>query len=137
TLYSFTHKTFLEYFTALHIVRNNSTPEDLWRFLRPKISRRSWDVVAQLAVQILDEKAEGGSEKVLLRLLREAPKRKANGGVYLSFAARCLGFILPRPSVTRSLVQVCVDWMVTSGSDRPMTEHSFVRIGVHNREIMD
>ena len=36
-IYQFTHRTFLEYFTAVYLVRNNRSPEDLTRRLSPHI----------------------------------------------------------------------------------------------------
>ena len=50
-LYQFTHRTFLEYFTASYTVRVNKTPNDLLKVLVPRIKKSEWDVVAQLAFQ--------------------------------------------------------------------------------------
>ena len=107
-LYKFTHKTFLEYFTAANIVRNNNTPEKLWNLLSPKIAERSWDVVAQLAFQMLHEQVEGASDELLELLLRDAQKKKQSRWAYLSFGARCLQFIYPSPKTIRALTQAAV-----------------------------
>jgi hypothetical protein len=109
TLYKFTHKTFLEYFTATHIVRNNNTPEKLWALLRPKIAERAWDVVAQLAFQMLHEQVEGASDKLLSLLLQDA---QTYSWPYLLFGARCLQFIFPSPKTIRALTQASVRTVV-------------------------
>lgn len=111
-LYRFTHKTFLEYFTAAHIVRNNNTPEKLWKLLRPKIAERAWDVVAQLAFQMLHEQVEGASDDLLMLLLQDAKKKKTNRWSYLSFGARCLQFLYPSPKTIRALTEASVRCVV-------------------------
>ena len=50
-LYQFTHRTFLEYFTADYLVRTHATTDDLLEMLLPRIENREWDIVAQLAFQ--------------------------------------------------------------------------------------
>lgn len=108
SLYKFTHKTFLEYFTAANIVRNNNTPEKLWDLLGPKVDQRAWDVVAQLAFQMLHEQVEGASDELLILLLRNAQKKKTTRWPYLSFGARCLQFIYPSPKTIRELTEAAV-----------------------------
>ena len=67
-LYQFTHRTFLEYFTAAHLVRINSTPNKLREILFPKIAKREWDVVAQLAFQIQNRNVESAADELLTYL---------------------------------------------------------------------
>jgi hypothetical protein len=107
-LYKFTHKTFLEYFTALNIVRNNNTPEKLWNLLGPKIAKRSWDVVVQLAFQILHEQVENASNEILMILIEVSQKEKASRWEYLSFGARCLRFIYPSPKSIHVLTEAAI-----------------------------
>ena len=71
-IYNFTHKTFLEYFTAVYIIRTHNEPKELWSILQPKIVDRSWDVVAQLCFQMLHEQVEGASNILLDILLRDS-----------------------------------------------------------------
>jgi NACHT domain len=114
SLYQFTHRTFLEYFTAAHIVRTNPTPADLLRTLVAKIERREWDVVAQLAFQLQNKQLEGAGNDLLTALVTHA---KQVGGEQawntLSFAARCLEFIVPSPRVTREIVSACIERTVS------------------------
>ena len=116
-LYKFTHKTFLEYFTAADIVRNNNSPEKLWTLLGPKIAGRSWDVVAQLAFQMLHEQVEGASDELSMLLLQDSEKNKQNRWSYLSFGARCLQFIYPSPKTIRALTEASVRCVIEGGLD--------------------
>lgn len=111
-IYKFTHKTFLEYFAANYIVRNNNTPEKFWNLLSPQIGQRAWDVVAQLAFQILHEQVEGASDAVLTLLLEHARHEEKTRWQYLSFGARCLQFIPFSPKMVRALTEDCVVCMI-------------------------
>lgn len=114
SLYQFTHRTFLEFFAAAHIVRNNHSPEKLSKLLLPKIHKREWDIVAQLSFQRLDREVEGASDELLLELINKfrnsTDKDKWN---YLSFAVRCLEFMIPSTKTTRIItteyVTSCID----------------------------
>jgi len=124
-LYKFTHKTFLEYFTAAHIVHNNNTPEKLWALLRPKIAERAWDVVAQLAFQMLHEQVEGASDELLNLLLQDAEREKKEIWAFLSFGTRCLQFIFPSPKTIRALTEASVRTLVEVPSSYHRTEPFF------------
>ena len=108
-LYQFTHRTFLEYFTAAHLVRTNPTPDRLISVLMPRIEAREWDVVAQLAFQLQNKQVEGAADDLLLALLRRSA---AVGGPkvwhLLSFAARSLEFLVPTPKTTREIALACL-----------------------------
>jgi hypothetical protein len=65
-LYQFTHRTFLEYFTALYLFRTQETAKELAEFLLPKIAKKEWDVVAQLAFQIKSKNSEGAGDNFIL-----------------------------------------------------------------------
>ena len=107
-LYQFTHQTFLEYFTAAYLVRTNPTPETLSNVLLPRIAKREWDVVAQLAIQLQSKNLEGAAEELLATLLNKAPEFEENSKWnILSFAARCLGFLVPSPQTTREVTLAC------------------------------
>lgn len=134
-LYKFTHKTFLEYFTAVYIVRNNNTPEKLWALLSSKIAERAWDVVAQLAFQMLHEQVEGGSDELLEMLIGTAQKKKGNCWQYLSFGARCLQFIHPSPKTIRSLTSASIKFVIED-SLLPRREPDLYSRGGRYRELM-
>jgi len=115
-LYQFTHRTFLEYFTAGHVVRNYASPQNLGEFLLPKIARREWDVVSRLAFQILNKNVEGGADNLLSMLVEGVRTNKGKGGWnLLSFAVRCLEFIVPSPKFTREITTVCLEYALDWG----------------------
>lgn len=108
-LYQFTHRTFLEYFTADHLVRTQSTPQALLGSLRQRIERREWDVVAQLAFQLLNRHVEGAGDALIGGLLKGCARATTvRAQNRLSFASRCLEFMVPRPALTRDIVGTVV-----------------------------
>ncbi len=116
SLYLFTHRTFLEYFSGAYLARTNETAESLSSALLPRIAKREWDVVAQLAFQIKAKNSEGAGDR-LLRFLLE-PYQHGTAKVewnFLSFAARCLEFMVPSPPIVRELVESClqsyIEWV--------------------------
>jgi hypothetical protein len=110
-LYQFTHRTFLEYFTAAHLVRTNPTPQDLLSVLTPRIAKREWDVVAQLAFQLQNKQVEGAADHLLRSLLEQSDSATNTRSSFLSFAARSLEFLVPSPKITRSVAQACLDYV--------------------------
>jgi hypothetical protein len=114
-LYQFTHRTFLEYFSAGYLARTRSTPEKLTAVLFPHIERREWDVVAQLAFQIQSRNVEDAADS-LLSLVLERGYRTTVSGRRLAlwhFAVRCLEFIVPSPQ----LIEKCVSVTLVASSD--------------------
>ena len=122
-LYQFTHRTFLEYFTAQYLARTYYTPERLQEVLLPRITNREWDIVAQLAVQIQSDTAAGAGDDFLSALVRQAEvNTDEKGWNLLSFAARCLQFIVPsasvRADITAAGLKRCIDWSSAQQSKR-------------------
>ena len=103
--YGFTHRTFLEYFSASQLVRLHTSADRLFDVLRDRLIARQWDVVAQLALQILGRTVEDGSDDFLSLTIEAAntaePLAKAN---LVLFASKALQFIVPRPDVLRSII---------------------------------
>jgi NACHT domain len=85
-LYGFTHATFLEYFAALQLVRQEETIDATWQALRPRVGDASWSVVSELAVQILDRNSHGGVNRFVGHLIGDDVK--ATEAVRLGFAVR-------------------------------------------------
>lgn len=104
-LFQFTHRTFLEYFTACHLVSIHPTPDPLANFLKDRISRREWDVVAQLAFQIQSKRVQGAADRLLGLLLRQPSPDTSSRWNSLSFAERSLEFLVPSPKVRREIAQ--------------------------------
>ena len=109
-LYQFVHNTFLEYFTATHLVRICRSPEQLAEVLLPRIAKQEWDVVAQLAIQKQDENIDEAADELLAALVEKASQAEGEERWnLLYFAARCLGFIVPSPKVTQEITTACVE----------------------------
>jgi hypothetical protein len=104
-VYGFAHRTFLEYFAAEHLVRHNPLPEQVWALLADRIGSASWEVVGQLAMQLLDRNLDAGADRLLSTALDsigelDAERRSA----VLSFAARALQHVTPSPPVVTRIV---------------------------------
>jgi hypothetical protein len=108
-LYQFTHRTFLEYFTADELVRLNAKAEDLHDALIERITGRSWDVVCQLAFQLTAQRSM--SHDILMDLLcRDAHKADLQPKLnILSFLARTMDLLYPTPPARRRAVRYCVE----------------------------
>jgi hypothetical protein len=104
-LYQFTHRTFLEYFTAHYLFRTNPRPTDLLKVLLPRIAKREWDVVAQLAFHIASREVEGASDSLISGLLSASGVDSASSFNLLTFACRCMEFVACSPKVCRQVVR--------------------------------
>ena len=118
-LYQFTHRTFLEYFTACYLVRMYRTPDGLAEVLLPKIAKQEWDVVAQLAFQLQNKTIEDAGDELLSILIEQADKTQEDEAWnLLYFAARCLDFMVPSPRVTRQITTACIKCFIGSELER-------------------
>ncbi|MDN3025766.1 NACHT domain-containing protein [Streptomyces sp. S.PB5] len=113
SLYTFTHRTFLEYFAAAQLAGLSDTPEALARRLASRVARQQWDVVGQLAVQMKDRATVDGAERVFTALLDERRRRSTAGrGNVLAFLARCLSCVDPPPRIVRRLTREAVEHLL-------------------------
>ena len=120
-MYSFTHRTFLEYFAAAHLAFESDTPERLARALAPRVARHEWEVVGELAVQIKDRVSSRGAERIYAVLLDERRRRSPAGrGGVLQFLARCLRSVNPPPHTTRALTRQILDHLFGGNPDQPI-----------------
>ncbi len=114
-LYQFTHRTFLEFFAAEHLVRTQATPAELGDVLRPRIEAGEWDVVAQLAFQLQDDNIDGAADELLTSLLEGLEDEEAADAA-LGFAARSLAFLVPRRQTCRAVsgavIRRTLEWLV-------------------------
>ena len=141
-LYQFTHRTFLEFFAAEHLVRTCRTPDDLANVLRPHIAAGEWDVVAQLAYQLQDDNIDGAADELLSDLLREADGEQ--GDVLLNFAARSLAFLVPRRDICREVARAVTrrtfEWLLedsSPGDDSDLPRESHAALTTVDRENFD
>lgn len=135
--FQFTHRTFLEYFTAAHLVRTNPTPEQLVKVLSPRIAAREWDVVAQLACQIQSKQTEGACNVILEKLLHFSKyKRRSvvSQGNLLSFACRALQFLIPSPAIAKKVILSGLNYFMNLAQDG-LTRSAKVRSRNYRRRI--
>lgn len=112
-LFTFTHRTFMEYFAAYHLTRVNITPEKLARTLLPRVAKQEWEVVAQLAVQIKEKSVDQGSELVLTEMLAERRRRSLSGrSNILQFIAECLSFCNVSPKFIKKFTLECLQMLI-------------------------
>ena len=108
-LYSFTHRTFLEYFAAAHLAYGNDTPELLANAIADHVARSEWLLVAEIAVQIKDRTCDDGAKRVFAALFNELRSRshEERDGV-LRFLALCLRSVDPSPQRVRELARLII-----------------------------
>jgi hypothetical protein len=105
-LYQFTHRTFLEYFTAEYLVGSCRGPENLGAILLPYIEKREWDTVSQLAYQMQAKLYKEAADDLLDGLLQRSSlsaDRKKSLNLIL-FAIRSLAIIHPKLEVRKRVV---------------------------------
>ncbi len=96
-------------------MRTNPSPLTLAETLFPRIERQEWDVVAQLAFQLLDKYNEGAGDELIGRLLAAGADRRRTRDVrtnYLTFAVRTLGFLVPNSSLSRRVGSTAIEFLV-------------------------
>lgn len=123
-LYGFTHRTFLEYFTAWHLAVTADSAEDLARTLASCITFPAWAVVSELAVKIKSDMSDRGSDRIYAALLDaarapadpDAASAASNRAPLLCFLATCLPSARPAPSTVRALTRAALDYATGRGS---------------------
>lgn len=109
-LYTFTHRTFLEYFASVQLASQHDTPEQLAHELVPRIARQEWEVVAQLALQVKDRAIDRGADRFYGALLGERRRRSYDSQEnILAFLCTCLSFVSISNSLARLLARRAVD----------------------------
>ena len=105
-LYSFTHRTFLEYFAAWQLAATSDTPEDLADRLITSIRSSGWEVVGELVIQIKDRSTDQGADRAYERIL--ARTEHADDQVrrlFIKLLTRWLPGMSVSPAVARRVTQ--------------------------------
>jgi hypothetical protein len=118
-LYQFTHRTFLEYFTAVHLVRTHPTAGELGALLRPRVLNSEWEMVSQLAVHIQDRQVDHAGDSFLGDVLDAAIGDGASAAIAgVGFVARALDGLVPRPATSRRAAAETVRLVLELGRER-------------------
>lgn len=140
-LFEFTHRTFLEYFTARSLTRAASTPRDFAHAMVHRIARAEMDVVAQIAFQLIDVDRADAADEMLQVLLdvSQGLSRDERWNVE-SFAARSLAFLVPSPKVagilTQRIAEHCARWIwQPSERSEPTPAHAVAQLTRAGREV--
>jgi NACHT domain len=118
-LYSFTHRTFLEYFAAAHLAYRYDTPEELAGELAPHLARDEWEVLGELAIQIKDHISDRGAERVYAALLTECSHHYSNkaSALILQFLGRRLQSADPPSKIVRMLTRQVLDHLFSGDTN--------------------
>ena len=107
-IYQFTHRTFMEYFTALYIVRNLRIPERIFEILGPHILASDWGLVPLLTVQILARRFDDAADDIVLEVITLASSHQEAEEQTAMFLGEILRNI-PLGSAARVLIKEYAD----------------------------
>jgi hypothetical protein len=107
-IYQFTHRTFMEYFTALYIVRNHRIPERIFEVLGPHILALDWGLVPLLTVQILARRFDDAADDIVLEIITLASSNQKAEEQAVVFLVEMLRNI-PLGSAARQLIKEYAD----------------------------
>lgn len=117
-MYAFTHRTFMEYYAALYLVRTHQDTGEFFEAVVGQIHSATSAVVAELAVHEFDTRTDSGTE-VIERLLDLAEQcvDPVELERLIGFAARCMGFVNPREATVGRLVAAATSLAIGSPRD--------------------
>jgi predicted NACHT family NTPase len=89
-LYSFTHRTFLEYFAASQLAFESDSPEELARSLVLNIDDSKWETVAEISINIKASTSINGAQRVIAALLDNGDHGTEEERIkIINFARKC------------------------------------------------
>lgn len=139
-LYTFTHRTFLEYFTAAYIAILNDTPEELARVIAPHVANQEWEIVAELAVQKKDQTSDLGAERVIKWLLANNHQYSVEGRCnVLQFVTLCLNSIDLPPRLVREVTREDMKHLLAGSlttEDYYLPMASLLSVGGDSRQVI-
>ncbi|MFD3406771.1 NACHT domain-containing protein [Kribbella sp. NPDC058693] len=123
-IFAFTHRTFLEYFAAVELVRRAGGPKELLAKLAPHLEIAEWEVIGEVSVAVLDSFQHRGAERFVLELCRRAGQSTQKRRYMLTaFALRLreFGLLTPR-AVERLTSQVLRTYLQSQNPGRDYRE---------------
>ncbi|MGW6933034.1 NACHT domain-containing protein [Lentzea sp. NPDC054927] len=95
-LLGFTHRAFLEFLAASHVLRTHDSAAEIWAALRPNVD--GWGAMPQIALQLYDRDFTDGIDSLLQLANRDYADR---------FAANALSHAHLRPALTETITHLC------------------------------
>jgi hypothetical protein len=115
--FSFTHRSFLEYFAAQHLVRTNLSPADLAEKLLPYILSAPSEILAQVCLNLVSQTTATGGSAVILELLRISRKlTPSNTFTLLQFLVNCADSIPMNRKALSALLSLLLDTISYPGA---------------------
>ena len=133
-LYQFTHRTFLEYFTAVHLVGTTQTVSELLDLILPRIERGEWELVARMAFQIKARQTFTATEELLTKTISRASALNPTlSGRLLSFAIGTLEALVPPIELTNEIAEEVTTAAILSVvlANEPLTRIPIMAIGTN------
>jgi hypothetical protein len=115
--YHFTHRTFLEYFTASHIVRRHMVTERIMPLLEGPIKTLAWGLVPLLVFQILARNFDDEADRAVAHLL-SSPTDNASRGRVVRFLVDVIRNIPLQPATVTAIVEKAAEFATDPGADR-------------------
>jgi hypothetical protein len=109
--YQFTHRTFLEFFTAEYLTFVHESAGELGNSLSPRILRGEWDMVARMAFALKARETRGAAERLMASITGLVGSTEVGAGLAMAFGARLLRMVAPHSSAVRSFVSACVSYL--------------------------
>lgn len=136
-LYGFTHRTFLEFFCAEHLVRQNRNPAILYRAIEPRLNDARWHSVTEIAAQLIDRGIEDGANTLLDAALRSVIDLPTNQQLdTLSYCARVLDLVPIASQLVNRIVFGCVAAAGLTPAQRKQASGKLVS-GLADRPLAD
>ena len=113
-LFQFSHRTFLEYYTAVQYSRTSKDIEELYSKIVPGIKAGQLDVVAELAFQIKARDTEDASDWFVKQLLSETAATPDAGArdALSQFITRSLSYSVLSPGTVDDVARMTLSYLI-------------------------
>jgi len=93
---------------------------------------------ATVSFQLQHKNIEGAGDDLLIGLIKQARESEEDdaGWLLLSFAMRCLEFMVPRPKTTREIVVACIEHSLAWGVKNLRRQLKRIRLHFGPRELL-